>query len=228
MIYKMMFYIFGAYICCTLYFFLSEKENRRLFKLLMNYIKPEQKCIEPIKEIKPEPIKERYEDKYLDKYRMLEVVELTDEKIESLNCNFIMEKCPIGNVIMKYDFKKESFVYFSDHVIPYRFLEPIGRKYVLTFDCKQLFVDMKYELEKTGKNVEVDKPVIEKSKVFAKFKNYKKEAKQVINSHLIKEKTNRYTCEGKFSNFNLLKKVDRKAVDKNYNVSFAQFKAMQK
>ena len=230
----MMFYILGAYVCCTLYFFLSEKENRNLLKLIMNYIKPAQKCIEPIKEvIKKEPVKARYEDKYMDKYLMLEVVELTDEKIESLNQNFIMENCPVGNVIMKYDFKKESFVYFSDHVIPYRFLEPIGRKYVITFDCKRLFVDMKDELEKTGKefkeneNKEIKEK--EKSKIFANFKNYnKKETKQVVNSHLIKEKSNRYTCEGKFANFNLLKKVERKVVDKNYNVSFAQYKAMQK
>ena len=167
---------------------------------------------------------------------MLDIVDLTTEKIETLNNNFIMEKCPIGNVIMKYDFKKESFVYFSDNVIPYRFLEPIGRKYVITFNCKQLFVDMQEELEKTkietnATNVDtVNKDVEKDKKIFAKFKNYNKpikESKQCINAHLIKVKTNRYTCAGKFSNFNILKKVDRKIVDKNYNVSFSQFKAMK-
>ena len=39
--------------------------------------------------------------KYLDKYLLLDIVDLTTEKIETLNNNFIMEKCPIGNVIMK-------------------------------------------------------------------------------------------------------------------------------
>ena len=224
----MMFYIVSAYICVTLYFFLRPVENIKMLSLLVNYLKPEYKELKPkeIEPVKPEP-KKRYEDKYLEKYLLLEVSELTADKIKSLNDNFIMENCPVGNVIMKYDFKKESFVYFADHVIPYRFLEPIGRKYVITFNCKWLFVDMKDELEKTGKEVpEIKEKEI--SKVFANFKNYnKKETKQVA-SHLIKEKTNRYTCEGKFANFNLLKKVDRKTVDKNYNVSFAQYKVMQK
>jgi hypothetical protein len=44
---------------------------------------------------------------------------------------------------------------------------------------------------------------------------------------LLKDKANRYTYEGKISNFNFLKKVERKVVDKKYAMTFADFKKMQ-
>ena len=53
--------------------------------------------------------------------------------------------------------------------------------------------------------------------------NTKNQANKVV-----KEKANRYSYEGKLINFNFLKKVDRKVVDKNYGMSFAEFKKSQK
>ena len=88
-----------------------------------------------------------------------------------------------------------------------------------------------------------------KKNVFAKFKSYNKEAgtghvniaappKNSIPNNkvtetksdekvLLKENANRYSYEGKLSNFNFLKKVDRKVVDKKYAMSFADFKRLQ-
>ena len=89
--------------------------------------------------------------------------------------------------------------------------------------------------------------VTEKKKnVFAKFKSYNKDTvatksmaappknsipnKPVTNSQdekiILKDNANRYTFEGKLSNFNFLKKVDRKKVDKKYALTFADFKKM--
>ena len=45
--------------------------------------------------------------------------------------------------------------------------------------------------------------------------------------YILKEKANCYSYEGKISNFNFLKKVDRKIVDKNYNMSYSEFKKLQ-
>ena len=93
-------------------------------------------------------------------------------------------------------------------------------------------------------------PVAElKKNVFAKFKSYNKEAgtghvniaappKNSIPNYkvtetnsnekvLLKENSNRYSYEGKLSNFNFLKKIDRKIVDKKYAITFADFKIMQ-
>jgi hypothetical protein len=88
----------------------------------------------------------------------------------------------------------------------------------------------------------------EKKNVFAKFKSYNKEAgtghvnisappknsipnktteKPENEKLLLKEKANRYTYEGKFANFNFLKKIERKVTDKKYGLSFTDFKKMQ-
>ena len=98
-------------------------------------------------------------------------------------------------------------------------------------------------------NIKNNLPVQEKKNVFAKFKSYNKEAgtghvnisappknsipnklteKQENEKVILKEKANRYTYEGKFANFNFLKKIERKVTDKKYALSFADFKKMQK
>jgi hypothetical protein len=88
-----------------------------------------------------------------------------------------------------------------------------------------------------------------KKSVFAKFKSYNKDngvsksmvappknsipnksltKEQENEKILLKERANRYTYEGKISNFNFLKKVERKIVDKKYSLTFSDFKKMQK
>ena len=44
---------------------------------------------------------------------------------------------------------------------------------------------------------------------------------------LLKETSNRYSYQGKFLNFNILQKVDKKVVDKKYALTFADFKKMK-
>jgi hypothetical protein len=159
-----------------------------------------------------------FENKYLEELAKLTTQELSTEKIESLCNNFIMENTPVGNIIMYYDHNKSAFLYYSDNVIPFRFLEPIGRKYVITFKCKQLFIDMKEEIERATKQEEDAKKNIQQPKP---------SNKNTINPN-IKINTNRYTCMGKISNFKMIKKVDKKLVDKNYSMSFSDFKQMMK
>jgi hypothetical protein len=52
-----------------------------------------------------------------------------------------------------------------------------------------------------------------------------------VNQHsekqLLKEKSNRYTWEGRLTNFSPLKKIDRKIVNKKLEMTFADFKKMQ-
>ena len=45
---------------------------------------------------------------------------------------------------------------------------------------------------------------------------------------VLKENANRYTCEGRMSNFNFLKKPKREVIDKKYAMSFADFKKIKK
>jgi len=43
---------------------------------------------------------------------------------------------------------------------------------------------------------------------------------------LLKERANRYTWEGRLRDFCVLKKVDKKVVDKRLNITFSEFKKM--
>lgn len=192
---------------------------------------------------------------------------IIDEQLKKFKKNFIIENTPLGNVLMFYNHDKLAFEYYSDLTIPYRYLEVIARKYVLTFDYRPLYIDMEEELkeyEKKMEQKEQEKKNIEKkeedndkkSKIFAKFKSYNTEAgngrvnavpppknnipqnrfnvNKLLNKEgeenknndkiLLKERSNRYSYQGKFCNFNILQKIDKKVVDKKYAFSYADFK----
>uniref|UniRef100_A0A6C0II78 Uncharacterized protein n=1 Tax=viral metagenome TaxID=1070528 RepID=A0A6C0II78_9ZZZZ len=195
---------------------------------------------------------------------------IIDNKLNRLKDCFVMEKTPLGNVLMFYNHSRDAFEFFSDNTIPYRYLETVARKYVKIFNCRPIFVDMEEELRICEERIEKEekekeeqekekealkllnntnqqvKQVEQKKSVFAKFKSYNKEAgtgrvntcappknsipnkpvteKDSTEKILMKENANRYTYEGKLSNFNFLKKVERKMVDKKYGMSFAEFK----
>jgi len=221
---------------------------------------------EELKKIKSNITEDEIRNIVNDRIKNLQI----NKHLERLNNCYIMEKTPLGNIIMIYNNEREIFQYYSDATIPYRYLEPVGRKYVITFDCRPIFVDMEEELkiaeEKIKEKEEQEKMKLEeiknaennkenklesvqKKNVFAKFKSYNKEAgagksmvpppknsitnRVVTNSDdknekiLLKERSNRYSHEGRFSNFNILKKVDKKVVCKKYGMSFAEFKKMQ-
>lgn len=198
---------------------------------------------------------------------------IIDEQLKKFNKKYVIENTPLGNVLMFYNHEKLAFDYYSDLTIPYRYLETVARKYVLTFNYRPLYIDMEEELKeyerKLLENEEREKQELEKRKnnsdinsnmktknVFAKFKSYNKEAgtgrvntapppKNSIPQNrmnvnlkdkktgstngkmLLKENANRYSYQGKFLNFNILQKIDKKLVDKKYTLSFADFKKMK-
>ena len=47
-------------------------------------------------------------------------------------------------------------------------------------------------------------------------------------NQFLKENANRYTWEGRLNSFSPLKKIDKKIVNKNLTLSFAEFKKLQK
>ena len=102
-----------------------------------------------------------------------------------------MEHTPVGNVLMIYDKERETFKYYSDNTIPYRYLDVVARKYVKFFDCRPIFINTEEEIQLAEKKNEQakkekeekealdkkrreeaaanHKPVEEKKQVFAKF-----------------------------------------------------------
>jgi hypothetical protein len=213
-----------------------------------------------------------FENKYKDKVKQLERKEVTIEKRTQLKQSFVMEHTTQGNILMTWDNDREVFLYYADHITPYRFLEVLARKFVVANDCKDLYIDMDDELQIAElklreKKSEEDKSEADqgekevlagatpsKKSVFAKLKSYNRDntiksvtvkevekaptgapprRNMVVNTAqednmILKERANRYSYQGKIANFAFLKKVDRKMVDKNYAVSFAEFKRMVK
>ena len=178
------------------------------------------------------------------------------ERLDSLKNNFVFEKTPLGNVIMYWNNSRGSFEFYSDNTIPYRYLETVGRKYVKTFNCRQIYVDMEFELseferkqkekqddidlekkKKMEMELELEKNTSFNSKsnsnlgkkdVFAKFKNYNKESGT--------GKVNRGAAPPKNSipNNNNVKKADEKVILKEnanrytYEGKLANFSFLKK
>jgi len=187
---------------------------------------------------KETPVVIKYEDKYKERCEMMEEIELTEDRLLSLKNSILLEKTPLGNVLLFYDHSRGTFTYYSDNAIPYRFLETVSRKYVVQNNCKKIYISMEDEInEATKKKQEGEReqetvPVPEKKTVFAKLKEYntgvKKQGpyKVPLQPAIVKEKANRYSYEGKMMNYSFLKKVDRKVVDKVYSTSFSEFKKL--
>ena len=167
-----------------------------------------------------------YENKYMDKYNNLQpkvlalqpkVLALQPKVLVDANLKgcFIIERTPIGNVIMQYDVNKEAFVYYSDNMIPFRYLETVARKYVCTYNCKELYIE-RHEI--VHKDEEEKKPV--KTKDLIQLK--RNAAKPIVSK--VEVKMNRYSNLGRFSNFNMLQKVERHVTDKKRLLTFSDFK----
>jgi hypothetical protein len=210
------------------------------------------------------------EDKLKTELHNVKQTEITDEealrqareltisaKLEKYMNNYVLEHTPLGNIYMRYNSSKGSFEYFSNNTIPYRYLEPVGRKYVMTYWCKPIFVNLEDELKKAEIKYDEDKKKEEELRnkpkeskdYMAKLKSYNNETRhqtmmknqrpnppqikanlanviQKSEKMLLKEHANRYTWEGRISNFCPLKKIDRKIVDKNLTLTYADFKKM--
>jgi len=153
---------------------------------------------EPKEEEPPKPI--FFEEKYKEEYEKAEDTELSKERLEQLKNSILVETTPLGNVVMFYDISRETFIYYSDSTIPYRYLEVVARKYVVTNRCKKLYIDMEKELKEAQEKLEkkqkeeqerlkVEEEKKEKSEkegsvatnapakknVFAKLKNYNRD-----------------------------------------------------
>lgn len=187
---------------------------------------------------------------------------IINKKLDKYIDNYVLECTPLGNIYMRYNNDKKSFEYFSNNTIPYRYLEPVGRKYVTTYWCKPLFVDLEEELKNAEVRFQEEKKKKEEERknntrnILAQLKNYNKESKDVtmrpmknrsnknavLPSHikanlpdvnkasekqLVKENANRYTWEGRLTNFCPLKRIDRKKLDKKLVMTYADFKKIQ-
>lgn len=181
------------------------KYKNPLISLYLLFFYILKKIIDYFTNNKPIEKKEKYQDKYLKEYELLEMKEYSDKALKLLERNVVEEETEnYGLIKMKYNPEKNQFIYYTEFIktVPYNILDVIARKYVIHFDCKCIFIDIKQELEikkKESKEKEAKKKELEKSKkdldnVFATFKSYNMKEKANIN---IKNKINNYKYGGK-------------------------------
>lgn len=146
--------------------------------------------------------------------------ELTEEFVNNLSLNTITETTPRGDVLMYYSSKLGSFVYHSHtKEIPYSYLETVARKYVIEYNCKKLYIDIRKEYEKGVKKYKEIKAKEEeksdaddtkekenkKKQIFANFKTYNRKGevhnKQKDKIYILKEQANRYSYRGKIEEY---------------------------
>ena len=196
-----------------------------------------------------------FENRYFIEYDDLEEKDLTEDFVKDLALNVIREETPKGEVLMYYSHEMESFIYYSKtKEIPYKYLETLARKYVIIYDCKKMYVDIRKEYEKglnkynelkenktpeggtevTGTGGE--KSENKKKQLFASFKTYNRKgevnAKQKDKIYILREKANRYSYRGKIEEYKEDTMGDEETGEqsdyKDKKIDFSEFKKMNR
>jgi hypothetical protein len=168
-------------------------------------------------------------EKYNELYDKLEDVELSDEYKNGLMNSILMEKTPNhGNIIIMYDNKKKSFIYYSDASPSYVVLENVVKRYVCLYKCKRLFIGGLDDEEKerevnNGGKVIINRDKVSTVKTVIDENNYTKmeinincpTTKNRVKPEVkIKSNTIRLTHFGKIANYSFLKKPKKEEVVK--------------
>lgn len=205
--------IFAGFICSTGFalgffvtaLFVHDKEPESL----SDNNDSEDEDEEEDEEIDNESVK--YCKKYWDDYNNLLERDLTDDNISSIEKCTIIDNLPFyGCIHMQYNKEYNGFHYYNDRGanIPYKMLSTVARKFVTTYDCKNLYVNLSDELEKSKKVLEeierrIKQPTEEEIKedVFVNLKTTKVK-------ELSKDKKAEYLIKGNFVRFRYIGKVE--------------------
>jgi hypothetical protein len=188
-----------------------------------------------------------YESQYFDQLEEMPDKELTSEELKSIGSHRLIEETPKGTINMGYNVDNDTFEYYTDKFsdISYEILDTVARLFTITFQCKQICINYRKEIEE-GENkmlseIEYDNMIKEKEadskekekerSVFAKFKTYnKKNGNNVAKKYyIITEKSNKFKFKGKLADYEkLIKKESQEESNKNVKqISYADFKKLQ-
>ena len=142
----------------------------------------------------------------------------------------IHEVTPAGDVILLYDKDKEQFQYYSNHEIPYRYLEVVVRKYVLSYNCIDLYTDIQQEYRKALQEYQENKRMEQNDikdeettdGVFVQYKSYNQQDYKI--NHFkkpIKRDIITFKCMGKIYDYNKEPSSTDKSVK---DIGFSEYK----
>jgi hypothetical protein len=162
--------------------------------------------------------------------------------------NYIYEKTPEGHVFMNWDQNENGFHYWSNNTISYKILEVVARKYVLTFNCVDLYIDKIFEVQQKynklkkeiAENIKKEIQIQNASKqklntnsnpdsktnindIFLTSKTKKYLKTEIVKEDLVCEKANKYIKKGKINELNFTIKKNAKIK----NISFKDWTIMK-
>ena len=121
-----------------------------------------------------------------DPAQMAKILTDPDNELEKhWRSRVLIENTPRGNVIMFYDIYKRGFSYYCDSaVMPYEIMNAVAMKYVLTFHCREFFIDdsvlpkkeKREDSDQADDQVPLKNPnknvVLQDKRAFVKYKTY--------------------------------------------------------
>ena len=114
---------------------------------------------------------------FYNKQKLSECMREENNPLESRwKKNLLYESTPRGAIFMYYDVYKGGFAYYADHnYIPYTILNAMAMKYVVTFFCRDFFMDDSIikEPSKMAESIDTETTKKPSNNHMAKFKNYK-------------------------------------------------------
>jgi len=135
-----------------------------------------------------------YKKPYEQFYPLDTPKESIEESIDHLIHKQVEEMTPEGKVLLCYEESSNTFLYWAHKPIAYKYLEVVARKYVIVYDCKELYVNMVAELIKAMQPAPKVEPV---DSPFAVFKSYNTVKHKVVNQKIANASANRYKHMGK-------------------------------
>ena len=192
--------------------------------------------------------KEIFVSQYFDELDELEENELTPSDKLYITEKVLREDTPEGEVIMTYNFKNETFEYYTDSAsrITYDILDTLARLFAISYDCKVLCVNYRKELEKgetkMKRDIELDKlselnstQSTAKNNVFAAYKHYNRKSGGSGSGSgkkycVITENSNKFRYKGKLEEFETNKKKETEVQEKAQviNITYNEYKEMCK
>jgi len=173
---------------------------------------------------------EEYLDKGIKEFNNLLEEDIDKEKLKNISKEFIEEITPNGLVRLSYNDEKESFVYYSNEDIAYKYLEVVSRLFVTKYNVKKLYINYIEELIK-ARDIKLKRQkdlTFHENTIYAISKN--KKLPENTDFYISPEKSNTYIKLGKIKD--LIEEENKKSREikkdnSKRNISFKEFKNLQ-
>ena len=170
-----------------------------------------------------------YEGKYI--FELEEEEECNPPNIKNVICEYTPSD---GIIMMRYNKEEEGFEYWTDkHTVDFKILKTVCRKYCLTFNCKNLYIDPLKEakrqsdnyIEEKKKKEEEEEKEEEPKKEDSVFVKPKMDVRKEEKKFKIDWKDNKFIKKGKLNESPITVKRPK---EKTKEFSFRDFKNMMK